>query len=172
MKKQKNKFLTFLLALIPGAAHMYIGFMRKGLSLMGVTCALAILATSLNYAEIAFAFPLIWFYSFFDAVNLNGLIAEEFDKQTDEPFYRYLFNDNAFRPVKGSYNVMIGVVVIVTGSLLLLVNIMPIFYDLFPRGLTDVIQSTLNRAPRFIVGMVILWLGIKLIRGKSRETVR
>jgi TM2 domain-containing membrane protein YozV len=34
MIKKKNSFLTFIFSLIPGAGQMYLGFMKRGLSLM------------------------------------------------------------------------------------------------------------------------------------------
>ena len=33
-QKKKNKFFTFIFSLLPGAAEMYMGFMKNGLSMM------------------------------------------------------------------------------------------------------------------------------------------
>ena len=33
---KKNGFLTFIASLLPGAAHMYMGLMKYGVSLMSV----------------------------------------------------------------------------------------------------------------------------------------
>ena len=34
--KKKNKFFTFLCSFLPGAAEMYMGFMKMGISLLVV----------------------------------------------------------------------------------------------------------------------------------------
>ena len=36
MYRKKNKFLTFIFALLPGAAEMYMGFMKMGLTLLSL----------------------------------------------------------------------------------------------------------------------------------------
>ena len=36
MTKKKSGFLTFLFSWIPGAGEMYMGFMKMGVSLMGL----------------------------------------------------------------------------------------------------------------------------------------
>ena len=34
--KKKNRFLTFCFSMLPGAAEMYMGFMKTGVSLMSL----------------------------------------------------------------------------------------------------------------------------------------
>ena len=41
--KKKNRFLTFCFSCLPGAAEMYMGFMKMGLSLMLVFFAIIII---------------------------------------------------------------------------------------------------------------------------------
>lgn len=36
MRQKRGKVTTFLCSLIPGAAEMYMGFMKKGISLINV----------------------------------------------------------------------------------------------------------------------------------------
>ena len=66
MKRQKkNKFFTFIFSLIPGAAQMYMGFMKQGLSLMAL---MAVSIVGVTYGLEFFFVPvmaLVWFYSFF-----------------------------------------------------------------------------------------------------------
>ena len=84
MKQQKkNKFLTFIFSFIPGAAEMYMGFMKQGLSLMAL-CAVSIVGNV--YGMEFFFIPaliLVWFYSFFHARNVASLSEEEFGNLSD-----------------------------------------------------------------------------------------
>lgn len=61
---------TLLFSLIPGAGHMCLGWMRKGLELMTVFFGALYLACSLRLDVFLFTLPVIWFYSFFDALQL------------------------------------------------------------------------------------------------------
>ena len=36
MKKKKNRFFLFCCSLWPGAGELYLGFMKTGLSLLGI----------------------------------------------------------------------------------------------------------------------------------------
>ena len=46
--KKKNRFFTFCFSLMPGAAEMYMGFLKTGLSLMVTFAAAIVIASSLR----------------------------------------------------------------------------------------------------------------------------
>ena len=69
----KNGLLTLLFAFIPGAGQMYQGYMKRGLSLMLMCCAIGVLA--MLFAPIALFLMLVFMYSFFDTLNLRAQIA-------------------------------------------------------------------------------------------------
>ena len=87
MKKKKNRFWLFVFSLWPGAGHMYIGFMKMGLSFMaGFLLSCAVVGIT-NIGVLA-VFPIIiYVYAFFHANNLGGLEDEQFAAMEDE----YLF---------------------------------------------------------------------------------
>ena len=71
---KKNGFLTFCFAFIPGAGQMYQGYMKRGLSLVGICClaiAVASLLSPLQNAALAVC-CVVWMYSFFDTFNLRA----------------------------------------------------------------------------------------------------
>ena len=45
---RKSRILTFLFALWPGAGQMYLGYMKRGVSLMGIFCLLISITGLLN----------------------------------------------------------------------------------------------------------------------------
>lgn len=83
VNKRKSKFLTLLLGFVPGAGHMYIGLLNKGLSLMVIFFAALFLALFISDTLRigwfqGFLIPAIsvlcLFYSIFDALELADQI--------------------------------------------------------------------------------------------------
>ena len=70
---KKSSFWTFVFSLFPGAGHMYLGLMKKGASLMLLFCLTIALSGFLNLSFLLILLPVIWFYSFFDAMNLRNV---------------------------------------------------------------------------------------------------
>lgn len=68
-----NKFnkrsITLALSIIPGAGHMYLGYQKKGLIIMGAFSFSIFFMGWLGISLLLFLLPLIWFYSFFDAMH-------------------------------------------------------------------------------------------------------
>ncbi|MCG0276315.1 MAG: hypothetical protein L5655_09205 [Thermosediminibacteraceae bacterium] len=57
------------LSLIPGAGHMYLGYLKYGAELMGAFFMAIFLMGWLNMPFFLFLLPVIWFYSLFDAIH-------------------------------------------------------------------------------------------------------
>ena len=55
MTKKKSSFLTFCFSFLPGAGQMYMGFMKRGISLMSSFFFLIFLAVFFNLSPILFA---------------------------------------------------------------------------------------------------------------------
>ena len=83
MIRKKNSFFTLIFSLVPGAGQMYMGFMKRGLSLM--SCFFLILFTSvwLNVGPLMLLAMIVWFYSFFDTHNLRSTPDDEFYELED-----------------------------------------------------------------------------------------
>ncbi len=67
---KRGEFWILLFSLVPGAGHMYLGWMRKGAELMIMFFGATYLTYSLSLNVFFFTLPVIWFYSFFDALQL------------------------------------------------------------------------------------------------------
>ncbi len=68
--KMNKKTITLALSIIPGAGHMYLGYQNKGLFIMGVFFLSIFFMGWLGISLLLFLLPLVWFYSFFDAMHL------------------------------------------------------------------------------------------------------
>lgn len=172
MIRKRNKFWTVIFAFLPGAGHMYNGFMKLGVSLMGIFFAAWALAAFIGMSTIGLLTPVIWFYAFFDCINKTFLDDEEFYCQEDD----YLFRKDAISDKNWAYlsskKDMIGVILIIVGIFALWNHVfMRVLVDLIhlPNVMIDLIYSINQIVPQAIVAILIIWAGITLIKGKKEE---
>ena len=55
---ERNKFLVFCFAFVPGAGQMYLGMMKKGLVIMSVFWAVIAVAVMLNLGVLCVFLPI------------------------------------------------------------------------------------------------------------------
>lgn len=167
MIKKKSKFLTFVFSLLPGAGHMYMGFMKMGVSFMSVFLFLIFFSTWLDIGPLLFILPLIWFYSFFDCMNRLSVDDEEFLLLED----KYLFSIDKLSELDKSIfekrNFAIGVVVLISGIYLMGDNILNILEGYIPQEIYSVTHHFMKQIPKIIIGVTIIVIGIRLIKGKK-----
>lgn len=80
--KLNKKTVALALSIIPGAGHMFLGYQRKGLVIMGTFFFSIFFMGWLGISIFLFTLPLIWFYSFFDCMHtVDGNQEAEKDKE-------------------------------------------------------------------------------------------
>ncbi|ROR29435.1 hypothetical protein EDD66_103373 [Mobilisporobacter senegalensis] len=169
MIKKKSSFLTFIFSMLPGGGQMYMGFMKEGLSLLSACALIIFLGSWLNISPIMFVLPVIWFYSFFDAMNKMSLTQEQLEKLED----KYLFqidklpsiNPNLF----SKYKLYIALLLIFVGLSILWNNMLNVISAFLPGYMVNVLYRISDRVPQLIVSLFIIYVGIKLISGKKEE---
>ncbi|MBK5242009.1 hypothetical protein [Clostridium sp.] len=171
MKRVRSKFLTFCFSLLPGAGHMYMGFMKLGLSLMAAFFFLIFISTWLNIGPLLFFAPLIWFYSFFDCMNKRYSTDEEFSLLEDN----YLFSlDEIVKIDIGifkKHGKFTGIFLVILGGYLIWNNVIDSLARFMPGRVYAAIVSITRVAPQVIIGVAIIVVGLKLISGKRKECV-
>ena len=85
--KKKNRFLTFCFSLMPGAAEMYMGFMRTGTELMLFFLGMIMIPSFLGLEGLSILAVVIWAYGFFHANHLASLSDEEFVQVEDNDIF-------------------------------------------------------------------------------------
>lgn len=169
MIMKKSKFLTFVFSMLPGAGHMYIGFMKTGVSFMAAFFFLIFLSSWLSIGPLLFVLPLIWFYSFFDCANRASLDDDKLLLLED----KYLFSlDKLVKLDKDIFEkrrLATGVLLLLLGVYLVADNIMNILRQYIPNELYSIMNQFMRQAPQVIIGVAIVALGVKLIQGKKRE---
>lgn len=83
--KMNKKTITLALSVVPGAGHMYLGYQNKGLALMGGFFFSVFFMGWLGISLLLFLLPLIWFYSFFDAMHLVDGSEEIINRELELP---------------------------------------------------------------------------------------
>lgn len=176
MKKKKNRFFLFCFSFLPGVGELYLGFMKMGISLLSLFAFSIILALYSNIGVMGFVIAVIWVYGFFHANNLGALSDEEFYRMEDE----YLFDiggkdlDSVKDSFMGKYQKALAVLLIVLGVSMLWQTfcgfLRHIVGDTFYYQYISTFTNALSRdVPRAVVGIAIIWFGVKLIKGKKAE---
>lgn len=174
MKKKKNRFWLFVFSLWPGAGHMYIGFMKTGLSFMlGFLLSLAVVAIT-NIGALAVIPITVYVYAFFHANNIGGLDDEAFSAMEDKYLFGFADMDQ-FRLKLDRKNRNIAAVVLIILGICMLWNVgfgMIGDYVGWDNPVIRVIYYTLrDDVPRVVIALVIIWIGVRLLRGKKEEII-
>ena len=165
---QKNGILTFLFAFIPGAGQMYQGYMKRGLSLILICCAICMVAALISPA--AFFLIVVWMYSFFDTFNLRAQIATG-TAPTDDYLVHFDPKDKRLVQMMLDSHKLVGWTLIAFGVLVAYENIlMNALNDLMWRwGKNNpffrAFYLVMDQLPQVVVCVALIICGIWLVKG-------
>ncbi len=165
---QKNGILTFLFAFIPGAGQMYQGYMKRGLSLILICCAICMVAALISPA--AFFLIVVWMYSFFDTFNLRAQIATG-TAPTDDYLVHFDPKDKRLVQMMLDSHKLVGWMLIAFGVLVAYENIlMNALNDLMWRwGQNNpffrAFYLVMDQLPQVVVCVALIVCGIWLVKG-------
>ncbi len=169
MRQKRGKATTFFCSLIPGAAEMYMGFMKNGISLMAIFILCFVVPSVLRVSDVFILFAvLVWFYSFFHARNLAACSEEEFRALTDEYVWSSFIEGKEIKFTNPTLRKWGAIVLIVYGASRLWDSFLVCINNLFPSHLWGY-GSIFDEIPRIVVSMVIIIVGLTLIAGKKEE---
>lgn len=177
---KKNKILFFLFSLIPGAAHMYIGLVKRGLVIMLALVAGAGLAMMADTPAFLLVLPVLWFYSFFDALNKYHLPEEKLTKVQDDFLFflnampENVRSDPRFKKVASANVLKVGgIVAIIAGAYLIWDQIIVrVLIRLLSDTGAEILSQISYKLPQVAVAVILIVVGIKLISHKKRELER
>lgn len=169
MKKKKNRFWLFILSLFPGTGHMYMGFMKMGLSFMLGFMILIMVVSITQIAAFAVLPITLYVYSFFHANNIGGLDDESFAALEDT----YLFGldgiGNQQVKIDQKSKKVVAVVLIIIGLYMLwnvIFEVLRGFLGWDNPIIKAVYYIMRDDVPRAVIGIAIIWFGMVLLRGK------
>lgn len=172
MKKKKNRFWLFILSLWPGAGHMYMGFMKMGLSFMlGFMVLIAIVSiTGINVFAVL---PLtLYVYSFFHANNIGGMDDESFAALEDTYLFGFDGIGNQKMKIDQKRKKAVAAALIVIGLYMLWNTAFEILRGIIGWDnpiLKAVYYIMRDDVPRAVIAIAIIWFGTMLLRGKKAE---
>ena len=166
--RKKNKFLTFICSCIPGAAEMYMGFMKSGLSLLTIFMLGITLCWALG--EIALiTLPVIWIYGFFHAWNVEGLEDEDFTDREDVYIWEEFLTDREHAIPGDRIMKYFPILLIFMGFAVIWSSISAFLVNLIPEGYWDIFYPLVERFPRNVMAVLCIIFAIRLIKSKKKQ---
>jgi hypothetical protein len=169
MKLKRNSFFAFCFSLIPGAAHMYMGFMKQGMSIMILLTIDIAVAAMLNLPVITVIIPIIWFYAFFDAHHKRALPEHEFNKLEDKSIFSDITGTDLVNLTKGKSRPILAGFLIFFGCYIIYDYIINAMFSIMPGFLYNGFYNMFRRLPQILVALLIIYIGYRLIKGKKIE---
>ena len=154
INQKASPALTLLFSILPGAGHMYLGLMKRGLELMiAFLAAFFIVADLLHLAEIGVPLCIvIFFYSLFDAQHLNKAIRKG-EEVAD-------YNNLVFLSKINLNGYHMGIAAMALGFILLLDRLRGYMVYFIPSAAYSIVE-------RSIVPLLIIVLGFLLMKNAS-----
>lgn len=149
-----NKIISLALALVPGAGHMYLGYMDRGLAYMGSFFFTIFFMGWLNISFLLFLLPLIWFYSFFDAFHLAN---ESVLKEDGLDIFNLLPKIN--HSYIGAGLIGLGIVILVQKL------VFPLMGQYLPYYYRNYIQAS-------FLALVFIVLGVRMLMAKKEIEIK
>lgn len=166
---KKNGFLTFCFAFVPGAGQMYLGYMKRGISIMGLFALCIVLISTFSFMLFPMMAVVVWFAAFFDTFRLAHVLQDQELKTDDD----WLWNstDAAVKKIPLNQHRAVGIVLIVLGAWLCLEQLLPLFGRL---GLDVSVAAEWMQhyLPAFGISALLIWFGLRFISGPQKPKDR
>ena len=173
MKQQKkSKFFTFMFSFIPGAAEMYMGFMKQGISLMTLFLVCLGVPLGLHVVDLQFlalSAVVVWFYSFFHARNLAAQPLEDFNALEDCFIWEGFLVEKSFKISSPAIRKWAAGILMVFGAVILWDNFSYVVINIIPDRYWDALYPIIDRIPQVVIAVLIIFIGFKLMAGKKEE---
>ena len=169
-QKRKNRFFTFIFSCLPGAAEMYMGFMKNGLTLMIFFFLSFVPIVFFSSFEFLMALGLvIWFFGFFHARNYASMTDTEFDAMEDRYIWEEFPELGNIRIADTTVKKVIAAILIILGCGQLWRYFSGIIYNLIPQNIWREIYPVVEGIPSVAIALLFITVGVLMVRGKKRE---
>lgn len=172
----KNRALAILFGLMPGAGHMYLGKMKRGMTLMLLFWGDLFVASLLGMGALALGMLIIWFYAFFDNLNLSALPNDQLEAAPDLFMFGLLDGTNIHNlQIFKTKSTALGWGFIIVGILLLYNTLSGMIFGSLAQFLESIGLSTkwlwniYYDIPQLAVGVLVILLGIRFMRGGKKN---
>jgi hypothetical protein len=171
MQTKRNKFWTVFFSFLPGAGHMFMGFMKLGVSFMALFFFCIFLSSFFSMEALLFPLPIIFFFSFFDSINKMSLPDEKFMALEDK--FLVISDSGALpfdtRKIFSKSRPFIGALLIFSGVYIISSSMFWRLSHLLTDTARDILIYLINNLPSFGLAGIIIYIGVRLIAGKKKE---
>jgi hypothetical protein len=155
--EKKSKTIASLLSFIPGVGHLYLGLQKRGFQLLLSFFVAIYILDILRLSLFMFLIPIIWFYSFFDALQLVS--KQNDDERKDIPVFQYFTNHQRW----------IGIGLLVMGIYYMIDSVIvpamtPYLIDMFSFNLSNWYYNYFQTT---IVCILLIGGGLRLLSGSK-----
>jgi hypothetical protein len=165
-REPRSGFITFCCAFIPGGGQMYLGYMKRGLSLLLLFCGGWWLSSMIDSL---FVFAIVaWMYSFFDTFDLRGKISTGTAAPDD---YVIHFEDSGASRLLQKRHSLLGWGLIVLGVWAIYESFLyPMVSAFCERFGLYWLETIFRRLPSLLLIALLIGVGVWLVRGpKERD---
>lgn len=166
---KKSRFFTFIFSFCPGAAEMYMGFMKNGLTLMATFFLLCGLMGVTGFDFLMAVIAIVWFYAFFHARNIAKMDDMTFSQFEDVYVWEEFDRKGAFKISSSKLRTVASITLILVGGGILWNYLLDIVARFIPGDYWDYIYPIIDRLPSAIIALALIVAGFVLIRGKKKE---
>lgn len=153
---KKSKVLAMFLSMLPGAGHMYLGLQRRGLQLMAAFLFSIYILDVLHLSLFLFLIPILWFFSFFDA--LQQVSRYESGGSKDVPIVEWLINHQRW----------VGIGLLALGAFYIVDQVaVPTLYRYIDDYRIRIWYDQYFQTT--IVSLVLIIAGVKLLAGSKKK---
>ncbi|WP_088833275.1 hypothetical protein [Paenibacillus tyrfis] len=155
---KKNKTLATLLSIFPGAGHMYLGLQKRGLQLMAAFLFCIYIMDVMRLSLFMFLIPILWFFSFFDALQMVSKIGRE--ELRDVPVIGWLLHHQRW----------VGYGLLALGVYYLLDRVLLSALDIWlPEELQRQVMRWFDQYfQTFVISVLLIGGGIRLLLGNKK----
>lgn len=166
---KKNKFFSFIFSFCPGAAEMYLGFMKNGVSMMATFFIICGLMAVTGFDFLMAVIAIVWFYAFFHARNVDKMDDETFARYEDMYVWEEFDTKKAFTISSSKLRTVAAAALILIGAGILWSYVTDIIYKYIPREIWDDLYPVINNLPSVAIAIALIAAGVILVRGKKKE---
>lgn len=165
---KKNNFFTFIFSFLPGAAEMYMGFMKNGFSILAiffVMCAMCFAGADFLVPILA----LIWCYGFFHARNVAKLDDASFAEFKDIYVWEEFDSAKNINVPADKIRTGAAIVLIFVGLGIIWSYVSEIIFKLIPNEYWDYLYPIIYNIPSVVIAIALIAFGVMLISGKKKS---
>ncbi|MBP3966907.1 hypothetical protein [Paenibacillus lignilyticus] len=158
---KRSRWLSTVLSILPGAGHMYLGLQKRGLQLMAGFLLSIYLLDVLQLSLFLFMVPLLWCFSFFDALQQQSRLNNGEGQLEDVPIVDWLIHRQKWLGIA-----LVALGLYYTADRLLLDYVQRVWGDW---QLTSDIRYYFKTV---ITALLLIGAGVKLLSGSKQKAVK